>query len=53
MALHSVERGEAVDLDEDWAFVHLSIRATTDDVHKCTEIERSKRETQRRGFHYH
>lgn len=48
MALHSVERGEAVDLDEDWPFVPQSICATADDVHKCTEIKRSKQETQRR-----
>ncbi|MFC6964934.1 recombinase family protein [Halocatena marina] len=46
--LHSVERGEAVDLDEDWAYVLQAIQATTDDVEKRKEIERSKQETQRR-----
>jgi DNA invertase Pin-like site-specific DNA recombinase len=48
VALHSVERGEPVDLDEDWAYVLQAIHATTDDVDKRKEIERSKQETQRR-----
>lgn len=46
--VHSVELGRAVDLDDDWALVHQSIRATTDDVEKRKEIERSKRATQER-----
>lgn len=48
VALHSVERGEPVDLDADWAYVLQAIQATTDDVEKRKEIERSKQETQRR-----
>ncbi len=46
--LHSVELDRAVDLDDDWALVQQSIRATTDDVEKRKEIERSKRATQER-----
>lgn len=48
VAVHSVELGRAVDLDDDWALVHQSIRATTDDVEKRKEIARSKRATQER-----
>lgn len=48
VAVHSVELGRAVDLDDDWALVQQSIRATTDDVEKRKEIERSKRATQER-----
>lgn len=48
VGLHSVELDRAVDLDDDWALVQQSIQATTDDVQKRKEIERSKRETQRR-----
>lgn len=36
------------DLDEDWALVHQSIRATIDDAEKRKEIVRSKRATQER-----
>lgn len=46
--VHSVELGRTVDLDDDWALVQQSIRATTDDVEKRKEIERSKRATQER-----
>jgi len=46
--LHSVELRRAVDLDDDWELVQQSIRATTDDVEKRKEIERSKRATQER-----
>lgn len=46
--LHSVELGGAVDLDDDWELVQQSIRATTDDVAKRKEIERSQRATQER-----
>lgn len=46
--VHSVELGRTVDLDDDWALVHQSIRATTDDVEKRKVIERSKRATQER-----
>lgn len=46
--LHSVELGRAVDLDDDWELVQQSIRATTDDVEKRKEIERSKRATKER-----
>lgn len=46
--LHSVELDRAVDLDDDWALVQQSIRATTDDVEKRKEIDRSKRATQER-----
>lgn len=48
VAVHSVELGRAVDLDDDWALVHQSIRATTDDVEKRKEIARSKRATRER-----
>jgi DNA invertase Pin-like site-specific DNA recombinase len=48
VAVHSVELGRAVDLDDDWALVHQSIRATTDDVEKRKEIARSKRATKER-----
>jgi DNA invertase Pin-like site-specific DNA recombinase len=48
VAVHLVELGRAVDLDDDWALVHQSIRATTDDVEKRKEITRSKRATQER-----
>ncbi|HET7323575.1 MAG TPA: recombinase family protein [Halococcus sp.] len=48
VAVHSVELGRAVDLDDDWALVHQSIRATTDDVEKRKEIDRSKRATDER-----
>lgn len=48
VALHSVERGEPVDFDEDWAYVLQAIRATTDDVEKRKEIDRSKQATQQR-----
>jgi DNA invertase Pin-like site-specific DNA recombinase len=48
VTVHSVELGRAVDLDDDWALVQQSIRATTDDVEKRKEIERSKRATQER-----
>lgn len=46
--LHSVELDRPVDLDDDWALVQQSIQATTDDVEKRKEIERSKRATQER-----
>ncbi|QHS17210.1 recombinase family protein [haloarchaeon 3A1-DGR] len=46
--LHSVELRRAVDLDDDWELVQQSIRATTDDVEKRKEIERSKRATEER-----
>ena len=46
--LHSRELGRAVDLDDDWELVQQSIRATTDDVEKRKEIERSKRATKER-----
>lgn len=46
--LHSFELGRAVDLDDDWELVQQSIRATTDDVEKRKEIERSKRATKER-----
>ncbi|EMA57661.1 Resolvase domain-containing protein [Halorubrum kocurii JCM 14978] len=46
--LHSVELGRAVDLNDDWELVQQSIRATTDDVEKRKEIERSKRATSER-----
>lgn len=46
--LHSFELGRAVDLDNDWELVQQSIRATTDDVEKRKEIERSKRATKER-----
>jgi DNA invertase Pin-like site-specific DNA recombinase len=46
--LHSVELDRPVDLDDDWALVQQSIQATTDDVAKRKEIERSKRATQER-----
>jgi DNA invertase Pin-like site-specific DNA recombinase len=48
VAVHSVELSRAVDLDDDWALVHQSIRATTDDVEKRKEIARSKRATHER-----
>jgi DNA invertase Pin-like site-specific DNA recombinase len=48
VAVYSVELRRAVDLDDDWALVHQSIRATTDDVEKRKEIARSKRATQER-----
>ena len=48
VAVHSVELGRAIDLDDDWALVQQSIQATTDDVEKRKEIERSKRATQER-----
>lgn len=46
--LHSHELGRAVDLNDDWELVQQSIRATTDDVGKRKEIERSKRATEER-----
>lgn len=46
--LHSVELGRDVDLDNDWELVQQSIKATTDDVEKRKEIERSKRATKER-----
>lgn len=46
--LHSHELGRAVDLSEDWALVHQSIRATADDIEKRKEINRSKRATKER-----
>lgn len=46
--LHSHELGRAVDLDDDWELVQQSIKATTDDVEKRKEIERSKRATKER-----
>lgn len=46
--LHSVELDRPVDLDDDWALVQQSIQATTDDVEKRKEIDRSKRATQER-----
>jgi hypothetical protein len=39
---------QRVALDDDWELVQQSIRATTDDVEKRKEIERSKRATQER-----
>ena len=38
VVVHSVELGRAVDFDENWALVHQSIRAATDDVEKRKEI---------------
>jgi len=46
--LHSFELGRPVDLDDDWELVQQSIQATTDDVEKRKEIERSKRATAER-----
>lgn len=46
--LHSCELGRAVDLDNDWELVQQSIQATTDDIEKRKEIERSKRATKER-----
>jgi DNA invertase Pin-like site-specific DNA recombinase len=51
--LHSVERGE-VDISEPWTLTIETIKATSDDVEKRKEIERSKREIEKRvenGFH--
>jgi DNA invertase Pin-like site-specific DNA recombinase len=48
VAVHSVDLGRAVDLDDNWALVHQSIRATTDGVEKHKEITRSQRATQER-----
>ncbi|QLC35766.1 recombinase family protein (plasmid) [Halarchaeum sp. CBA1220] len=46
--LHSFELGRPVDLDDDWELVQQSIQATTDDVEKRKEIDRSKRATAER-----
>lgn len=54
VGLHSVELDRSIDLDDDWELVQQSIQATTDNVQKRKEIERSKQETQRRveaGFY--
>ena len=51
--LHSVERGE-VDISEPWTLTIETIKATSDDVEKRKEIERSQREIEKRvenGFH--
>jgi hypothetical protein len=48
VAGHSVELGRSVDLDDDRALVHQSIRAPTDDAEKRKEIARSKRVTKER-----
>lgn len=38
VAVHSVELGRAIDLDDDWTLVQQSIRETTDDVEKRKEM---------------
>jgi len=51
--LHSVERGE-VDISEPWTLTIETIKATSDDVEKRKEIERSKKEIEKRkekGFY--
>jgi DNA invertase Pin-like site-specific DNA recombinase len=48
VAVHLVKLGRAVDLDDDRALVHQSIRASTDDVEGHKEVARSKRATQER-----
>lgn len=51
--LHSTERGE-VDISEPWTLTIETIKATSDDVEKRKEIERSKKEIEKRqekGFY--